>query len=105
MVKGGMIGVKIVGLVGKRMEGGGWGWDWRNAGWLYRGEGRQTPRELGRKSGKGGCARIGEWPSLPRGRAARRLGSGGLYVKTGQMSLNGEEALGQSCYAVGGVDS
>ena len=41
---------------------------------------------------------------LPRGRAARRLGSGGLYVNTGQLGLNGEEALGQSCYAVGGAD-
>lgn len=37
---------------------------------------------------------------LPRG----RLGSGGLHDNTGQMSLNGEEALGQSCYAVGNVD-
>jgi hypothetical protein len=34
MVKGGMIGVKIVGLVGKRMEGG-WGWYWSNAGGGY----------------------------------------------------------------------
>jgi hypothetical protein len=41
---------------------------------------------------------------LPRGRAARRLGSGGLYVNTGQSSLKGEEALGQSCYTVGVVD-
>lgn len=32
MVKGGMIGVKMVGLEGKRVERGGWGRDWRNAG-------------------------------------------------------------------------
>ena len=57
----GMIGVK---LVGKRMEGEvGLGLEQRG-GWLYRSEGRQTPHELDRKSGKGGrCARIGEWLS------------------------------------------
>jgi hypothetical protein len=57
-----MIGVKIVGLVGKRVEGGGGGAGIGGMrGWLYRSEGRQTPHELGRKSGKGGSARIGEW--------------------------------------------
>jgi hypothetical protein len=56
-----MIDVKIVGLVGKRMEGG-VGLGLQCGGWLYRSEGRQTPPELDRKSGKGGaCARIGEW--------------------------------------------
>lgn len=56
MVKGGMmIGVKMVGLVGKRVEGGWVGLGLEQCGgWLYRSEGRQTPHEIGRKSGKGG---------------------------------------------------
>jgi hypothetical protein len=81
-------------------RGGGAGIGAMRGGYIEVRDGR-LHTNLTESPAKGGVSRIGEWLRCLEDGLQVDLGSGGLYVNTGQRSLNGEEALGQSCYAVG----